>query len=119
MLDEKEYPNNIAIIRRVRGLSQAYVAEQIGVSRPKYIDIEKGLKELTLSQLEKLKTVLGADTDDLIGIDTGRFNFHDFFEKPNPPHVFIDLGIRTVWDDQAKEWLVPAEAVVDLLRKDI
>ena len=36
---EANYPNNIAMIRRMRGLTQAYVAEGIGVSRPKYIDI--------------------------------------------------------------------------------
>ena len=57
-MDEANFPNNIAMIRRMRGLSQAYIAKELNISRPKYIDIEKGLKELTVSQVEALKQIL-------------------------------------------------------------
>ena len=79
-MEEHNYPNNIAMIRKIRGFTQAYVAEQIGVSRPKYIDIEKGLKELTVSQVEKLKELFDANFYDLIGIETGNFNFRKFIK---------------------------------------
>ena len=76
-----DHPNNIAMIRRMRGLSQAYVAEQIGVSRPKYIDIEKGLKELTVSQVKKLKDLLDVSFNDLLGLETDSFDFSKYIQK--------------------------------------
>ena len=80
-MEELKYPNNIAMIRRMRGFSQASIAEQIGVSRPKYIDIEKGKKELTISQVAKLQSILDVTFDDLLGIDTGNLNIHKFIQK--------------------------------------
>ena len=77
-MEEMKYPNSIAMIRRMRGLTQAYVAKEIGISRPKYIDVEKGLKELTVSQVERLKQVLNVEFEDLIGIDTGRLDFRKY-----------------------------------------
>lgn len=85
-MEELKYPNNIAIIRRMRGFSQAYIAEQIGVSRPKYIDIEKGKKELTISQVAKLQSILNVEFEDLLGIDTGRFDYRKFINKNSCVH---------------------------------
>ena len=68
---EKEYTykNNIAILRRMRGFSQTYMAEKLGVARQTYINIEKGLKELTISQVEILKETLQVSFEDLLGMD--------------------------------------------------
>ncbi|MBQ3306037.1 helix-turn-helix domain-containing protein [Candidatus Saccharibacteria bacterium] len=63
--------NNIAIIRRMRGFSQAYMAKELGISRQSYINIEKGLKELTVSQVDTLKRVLNVSFEGLLGVDTG------------------------------------------------
>ena len=41
-------------MRKERGLSQDFVAEKLGISRPTYASIENGDGELTLSQAEKL-----------------------------------------------------------------
>ena len=67
--EEPAYKNNIAILRRMRGLSQSYMAEQLGVARQTYINIEKGLKELTISQVEILKEILQVSFGDLLGAD--------------------------------------------------
>ena len=83
MLKEMKYPNNIAMVRRVRNLSQAYIAEQIGVSRPKYIAVEQGKSELTISQMAKLLQLLDCEFDDLMAVETGRFDFRKFI-KENP-----------------------------------
>ena len=71
-LPEKKGPsNNIAVIRRMRGFSQAAMAKKLGVSRQSYINIEKGLKELTVSQVRILEETFEVTFEDLLGIDTG------------------------------------------------
>lgn len=131
-MTEIDYPNNIAMIRRMRGLTQAYVASEIGVSRPKYIDIEKGLKDLTVSQMEKLKQILDVEFDDLIGIDTGKLDYRKFIEQERqknntairantaakemiPPKLFEDQPIRSAWDEKEEEWYFSVVDVVGAL----
>lgn len=53
-------------LRKNQGISQAYVAEKIGVSRASYIEIEKGTKELTLSQAEKIAEIFNISLNELI-----------------------------------------------------
>ena len=117
-----KYPNNIAMIRRMRGLTQAYVAQEIGVSRPKYIDVEKGLKELTFSQTEKLKQILNVEFEDLVGIDTGRLDYRKFIEEETakqkakevmPPKLFENQPVRSAWDENEEEWYF---SVVDIVK---
>lgn len=48
-------------MREERGMSQDYMADQLGVSRPTYILIEKGEKELTVSQMAKLIELFGME----------------------------------------------------------
>lgn len=131
-MEEMKYPNSIAMIRRMRGLTQAYVAKKIGVSRPKYIDIEKGLKELTVSQMEKLKLVLDVEFEDLIGIDTGRLDFRKFIrEQQNsnsevlhannqtkeviPPKLFENHPVRSAWDEKEEKWWFSVVDIVGIL----
>ncbi|MBQ3352954.1 helix-turn-helix domain-containing protein [Candidatus Saccharibacteria bacterium] len=65
-----KYKNNIAMLRRMRGLTQVYMAEKLGVARQTYINIEKGLKELTLSQVRILEDELQVTFEDLLGTGT-------------------------------------------------
>lgn len=119
-MEEMKYPNNIAVIRRMRGLTQAYVAEQIGVSRPKYIDIERGLKELTVTQVDKLKEILDVSFDDLLGIDTGKLDYRKYISKQPangakeiiPPKLFENQPIRSAWDEVKEEWYF---SVIDIV----
>lgn len=41
------------------GMSQAYLAKVLGMSRPTYIQLEKGKRELTVSEAEKLAGIFG------------------------------------------------------------
>ena len=43
------------------------MAQKIGVSRPSYVNIESGKKELTVSQARTLKSILKIDIDDILG----------------------------------------------------
>lgn len=69
--DATRYKNNIAMLRRMRGLTQVYMAKKLGVARQTYINIEKGLKELTLSQVRILEDELQVSFDDLLGVGEG------------------------------------------------
>jgi DNA-binding XRE family transcriptional regulator/uncharacterized phage-associated protein len=57
------------IIRDLRGegeYSQEFLAEELGISRPTYVAIEKGEKELTITQAQKLASIFGMSLNDLI-----------------------------------------------------
>ena len=53
-------------LRKNQGISQAFVAEKIGVSRASYIEIEKGAKELTLSQANTIAEIFNITLTELI-----------------------------------------------------
>jgi len=54
--------SNTLFIQRLRkknNYSQQYLAGQLGISRPTYIQIEKGERELTVSEAKKLAGIFG------------------------------------------------------------
>ena len=53
-------------LRNAHNLSQAFVAKNIEVSRQSYMGIEKGAKELTLSQAQKIAEVFNISLEALI-----------------------------------------------------
>jgi len=60
---------NIEKARSLRGYSQEQVARALGVSRPTYVNIESGKKELTLQQANALSAMLCIGLDDILGTD--------------------------------------------------
>ncbi|MFA6392849.1 MAG: type II toxin-antitoxin system antitoxin SocA domain-containing protein [Candidatus Paceibacterota bacterium] len=53
-------------LRKTNKLSQAFMAQKISVSRASYIEIEKGAKELTLSQAQKIADIFNISLESLI-----------------------------------------------------
>ena len=53
-------------LRKNHKISQAFVADKIGVSRASYIEIEKGAKELTLTQANKIAEIFNVTLTELI-----------------------------------------------------
>jgi len=51
--------------RIARGLSQAEMAQKLGVSRPTYIAIEQGERDLSLEEAQKLADIFGIPLDNL------------------------------------------------------
>lgn len=60
-----KYAKFIKDIRKERGISQSFMAEKIGISRPSYVAIEKGTRDLTLGEFEKLSSVLNISFEEL------------------------------------------------------
>jgi DNA-binding XRE family transcriptional regulator/uncharacterized phage-associated protein len=69
--------NNIEQARLARGYTQEQVARAIGVSRPSYVNIESGKKELTVSQAKTLSSMLRISVDDILGLADGSSIFSD------------------------------------------
>jgi len=59
--------NNIEKARSLRGYSQEQVARALGISRPTYVNIESGKKELTISQAKALSSMLCIGLEDILG----------------------------------------------------
>jgi transcriptional regulator with XRE-family HTH domain len=53
-----KYSRLIKEARIKKGLSQSNVASKLGISRPSYIAVEQGKKDLTIGEFERLSTIL-------------------------------------------------------------
>jgi len=60
-----KYAQLIRTLRNERGFSQSDLAIKLGMSRPSYIAIEQGRKELTLSEAEKLSEIFGVSLKEM------------------------------------------------------
>ena len=81
-------------LRNNQGISQAFVAEKIGVSRASYIEIEKGVKELTLSQANKIAEIFNITLTELISgkkISDIKVSIKDVPEKKVKQEIRIDV----------------------------
>jgi transcriptional regulator with XRE-family HTH domain len=53
-------------LRKKNNLSQNYVAKHIGVSRPTYLQVEKGDRELTISEAQKIADLFNLSLDNIL-----------------------------------------------------
>ncbi|MEK7176266.1 MAG: helix-turn-helix domain-containing protein [Patescibacteria group bacterium] len=60
-----KYAQFIKALRKERGLSQLELAKKLGMSRPSYIAVEQGKRELTLSEAENLSAILGVSLKEM------------------------------------------------------
>lgn len=57
---------NIKKLRGEKGLSQDFLASKLGISRPTYMQIEKGERDVTLTEAQKLSEIFNITLDELI-----------------------------------------------------
>ena len=69
--------SRIETARRAKGLTQTQAAQAIEVSRPTYMKIERGEKELTFRQAKNLAVAFGVDMDELLYEADGTREFVD------------------------------------------
>ncbi len=62
-----KYAKLVKGARLKRGLSQLDLASKLNISRPSYIAVEQGKRELTMGEFEKLSGVLGVSFEELEG----------------------------------------------------
>jgi len=61
--------DNIKTIREEKNLKQIEVATHIGVDKSAYSKIEKGLRALTVDELQKMAQLFNLSTDQIINYD--------------------------------------------------
>jgi transcriptional regulator with XRE-family HTH domain len=69
------FPNTmtkfIRQLRKRRNMTQEYLASELGVSRPTYFQIERGERDLTITEAKKLAAIFSISLEDLLqGKDT-------------------------------------------------
>ena len=64
-----EFNKNLKNAREMRGLSQKYVAEAIGVAKSTYSLYESGNREPNVQTIKKISDILNVSADELLGIN--------------------------------------------------
>ncbi len=59
-------PEHLRHLRTKRNISQEKLAEEIGLSRPTYLQIEKGERDLTVTEAQKLAGIFGMSLEDFL-----------------------------------------------------
>ncbi|MBC7362195.1 MAG: DUF4065 domain-containing protein [Candidatus Aminicenantes bacterium] len=87
-------------LREKNGFSQEYVAKHLGLSRPTYIQIEQGKRELTLTEARKLAALFGIKAEQLLETKIAGpkviFEKVEPYQNPNEPQVRIIMSRANV-----------------------
>jgi len=81
-------------LRKTGKFSQAFVAQKIGISRAKYIEIEKGEKDLTISQANKIAEIFNISLEEFISgkkVPDIQVSIQDSVEKKEKNEIRIDV----------------------------
>jgi len=57
-MDNQNTANLLKSLRKTAGLTQEYVANILDISRPKYVSIESGNTELSLSEIKNCRSYI-------------------------------------------------------------
>jgi transcriptional regulator with XRE-family HTH domain len=60
------FANFIVHLRKKNKLTQEYLAAQLGISRPTYIQLERGERDLTVPEAEKLAKIFGLSLENFL-----------------------------------------------------
>lgn len=60
------FRNRLLNARKNLGLTQAQVADRLGITQPTYAGIEKGKHSASLTTVQRIADVLGVPTDELV-----------------------------------------------------
>lgn len=92
-------------IRDVKGYSQEYLANELGIGQAAYSKIESGVTDITLSRLYKIAELLEVSVYDLIPTDDNKPNQ---FNEPSPKYHKgnsngYELSVTIKLNDPSKE----------------
>ncbi len=82
----------IKLLRGHNKFSQEYLAGKLGVSRPTYLQIEKGERDLTIPEARKLTSIFGLSLENFLG-DTDSIQPEVVLEKESAKEKESDIRI--------------------------
>jgi len=97
-----KHTSNIEKARSLRGYSQEQVARALGVSRPTYVNIESGKKELTINQAKALSAMLCIGLEDILGTSSEDSIFFDIIASTEKYKQIILSTIKHGADSDEK-----------------
>src|SRR3972149_4499077 len=100
----KELYKKLKLLREQSGFSQEQLADELGISRPTYMQIEKGERELTISEAKKLASIFS-------------LNLESFLENNTSPmqEVILESGAKNEKESDIR--IVMTRANVKKFRK--
>lgn len=101
----KEYIVFITSLRKEKGFSQAEIAEKLNISRTSYIDVEKGKRELSVSELERLASIFGLSIEQIL---SGSFSNYEKYKQMILSYLRMDITAK-------KDGKVPKTKLAELL----
>lgn len=102
MIMNEKLTSRIEKARLERSFTQGQVAQAIGVSRPTYVNIEAGKKELTVRQAEALSSMLRISMEDILGAADGAAVFADVLSATEKYKQVILNALKYGADDDGK-----------------
>jgi transcriptional regulator with XRE-family HTH domain len=105
MEDYKIIGQNIMRIRDKLGFRQDDLADLLQVSRPMICHYEKGEREISLDQLEKLANVFGIDLLDLLNSDSNQCQINYAFAFKASELTTVDLNSIADFQNVVKSYL--------------
>ena len=103
----KKISQYIIKLRKENNFSQEYIAKEINVSRPTYMQIERGARELTVSEAQRLADIFGLSLENFLATDDPKKYKIDILEKAlkiKEPGVRISVPAERL--DKFKEVLL-------------
>ena len=89
-------------LRTKRNFSQEHLAEEIGVSRPTYYEIEKGERDLTVTEAQKLAEIFGMTLENFLGGKESDVRLPDLPPKQKAEAEEQDMRINVPQENMGK-----------------
>ncbi len=102
-------------LRELRDYTQAYMAEELGISVSGYGKIERDETDITLSRLQQIANVLETKIDSILNFDSTNV-FNQYYNKQANGVV---QNMQVIGDDSVKSYLSDLKKEVDKLRKEL
>lgn len=84
--------NKIRELREKRGLSQEYIASELGITQPSYARLEKEDERINITRLINIAGILKTTVSELINEKTGKVINQQNSENPN---AYVDTVIKS------------------------
>ena len=111
-----EIDEKIKVIRTVRGWTQEYMAEKLGISTNAYAKIEQGKTDVNFSRLQQIAQVMEIELPLLLGLDDKKiFNLTGTHNQGDNWHVNSPSTEQT----ECKHKLEKADLIIEQQKKEI